>query len=98
MIHELLAEGRENAKTGRTLADLLQCSMRDVTEAVEKERRQGQPICAATGGNPGYYLAADAEELAAYCDDIKGRAVELFKTRQALIRVLRQIQPDGQKG
>lgn len=91
MIHELLAEGRENARTGRELADFFKCNIRDITEQVERERREGQPICAATGENPGYYLAADADELETYCNRLKGRAIELFKTRQALINTLRQI-------
>lgn len=38
-----------------------------------------------------YYLAADADELEIYCNRLKGRAIELFKTRQALINTLRQI-------
>lgn len=91
MIYELLAHGRENARTGRELAALLGCNIREVTEQVERERRQGHPICAASGDTPGYYLAADADELDRYCARLKGRAVELFKTRQALIRVLREI-------
>lgn len=91
MIHELLAEGRENARTGRELAQLLDCNIRDITEQVERERREGKPICAATGDAPGYYLAADADELETYCNRLKGRAIELFKTRQALINTLRQI-------
>lgn len=90
MIHEMLAEGRENAITGRALADALQCDIRSVTIQIEQERRQGHPICAATGNAPGYYLARDADELQCYCDIIEGRATELFKTRQALIKVLRQ--------
>ena len=91
MIHELLAEGRENARTGRELAGILNCNIRDITQRIEAERRDGQPICAATGENPGYYLAADADELANYCNRLKGRAIELFRTRKALIAVLRQI-------
>lgn len=91
MIHELLAEGRENARTGRDLAKFFDCNIRDITEQVERERREGQPICAATGENPGYYLAADADELEQYCNNLKRRATELFKTRQALITVLRQL-------
>ena len=91
MIHELLAEGRENARTGRELAQFFDCNIRDITDQVERERREGQPICAATGDNPGYYLAATPEELETYCNRLKGRAIELFKTRQALINTLRQI-------
>ena len=91
MIHELLSEGRENARTGRELARFFKCDIRAITEQIEAERRDGFPICAASGENPGYYLPADAEELSQYCDRLKGRAVELFKTRQALIRVLRRV-------
>ena len=92
MIHELLAEGRENARTGRELAQYFHCTCREITRQIEKERRAGHPICAATGSDPGYYLAADAEELEAYCKDLKNRAREVFRTRQALVNVLRGLQ------
>jgi len=96
MITELLNTGRENARTGQELADVLGISIRDVTIAIARERRDGAPICAATGRPQGYYLAADAEELETYCNRLKGRAIEVFKTRQALIRVLRALADKGQ--
>lgn len=92
MIYEILPAGRENALTGRALANMLDCDIRAITAQIEKERRDGHPICAASGENPGYFLPADDKELEAYCNRLKGRAIELFKTRQALIRVLRQRQ------
>ena len=92
MIHEILPAGRGNAMTGRELANMFGCDIRAITVQIERERRDGHPICAASGENPGYFLPADDEELEAYCDRLKGRAIELFKTRQALIRVLRQRQ------
>jgi hypothetical protein len=92
MIHEILPAGRENAMTGRDLANRFNCDIRAITAQIERERRDGHPICAASGENPGYFLPADDEELKAYCNRLKGRAIELFKTRQALIRVLRQRQ------
>lgn len=98
MIHELLTEGRENARTGRELARHFNCDIRHISAAVERERREGHPICAASGENPGYYLPADAAELENYCKRLKGRAVELFKTRQALIKVLQQIRDEKQEG
>ena len=92
MIADFLAEGKENARTGRELATLFGCDIRTITEQIERERRDGQPICAISRGeNPGYYLAADADELQNYCDRLKGRATELFKTRQALIKVLKRL-------
>lgn len=91
MIYELLAEGRENARTGRELAAHFNCSMRDITEQIERERRAGQPICAATCEPYGYYLAANAEELDDYCRQLWKRAGEIHKTRRALIKVLKAI-------
>lgn len=92
MIHELLSEGAENARTGKELAAMLNLNIRDITLQIEVERREGQPICAATGDRPGYFLPATVDELSKYCDALKGRAIEVFKTRQALIRVLKQLQ------
>lgn len=91
MIHELLAEGRENARTGKELAQYFNCSMRDITEQVERERRAGQPICAATSEPYGYYLPANPDELADYCRQLWKRAGEIHKTRRALIKVLKEI-------
>ena len=91
MIFELLDVGKDNPRTGRELSSVLGLGIRDITEQIERERRDGAPICASTGANPGYYIAADAEELEQYCNRLKGRGIELFKTRQALIKVLKQI-------
>lgn len=92
MIHEILPAGRENALTGRELATMFNCDIRAITQQIEKERREGHPICAASGENPGYFLPANDEELETYCRRLKKRAIELFKTRQALVKVLRQRQ------
>lgn len=92
MIHEILPAGRENALTGRELATMFNCDIRVITQQIEKERREGHPICAASGENPGYFLPADDEELETYCNRLKNRAIELFKTRKALVKVLRQRQ------
>ena len=92
MIHELLGTGKENARTGKALATYFHCDIREITQQIEKERREGHPICAASGEPAGYYLAEDVEELQEYCDRLKGRAIELFKTRQALVKTLQAIQ------
>lgn len=92
MINELLSTGSQNARTGRELAQYFNCDVRTITEQIERERRAGQPICAnPTGENAGYFLAANAEELQRYCDRLHHRASELYKTRQALISVLKQL-------
>ena len=92
MIFEILSAGKENAKTARELAALLGCEPRVVTAQIEVERREGQPICAACGENPGYFLAANEQELETYCNQLRNRAAEIFKTRQALLKVLRSYQ------
>lgn len=92
MIHELLSIGAENARTGRELATLLGCDIRTITEQIERERRDGQPICATpTGENAGYFLAENTEQLQNYCDRLKHRADELNTTRRALLAVLKQL-------
>lgn len=89
MIYELLTAGSENARTGKELATLLHMNIRAVTAQIERERRDGQPICANVRGTPkGYYLAATPEELEIYCRRLGKREGELYKTRQALLDVL----------
>lgn len=98
MIHEVLAEGADNPTTGRELATLLQCDLRQITIQIEKERREGWPICANSSGEAaGYYLAANAEELESYCNRIHRRASELHKTRRALLKVLQAIAEQREK-
>lgn len=92
MVNELLSYGAGNTRTGKELAKALNCDIRTVTEQIERERRQGQPICAApTGENAGYYLAETPEELENYCNRLYHRGGELFKTRRALLAVLEQL-------
>ena len=92
MIHEVLHTGAGNPTTGRELADLFSCDIRNITERIESERREGYPICAnSNGGNAGYYLAADREELDTYCRRLNKRAGELHKTRKYLLKAMEQM-------
>lgn len=89
MIHEILLEGQENAMSGRQICALLHLSARDVTKAVEVERRAGYPICASTDAkNPGYYLAQDKGEMERFCERLQHRAGEIHKTRRACLATL----------
>ena len=87
-ITELLNTGKDNAIKASTLADALEVTTRDISQAVEQERRHGCPICASTGKNPGYYLAANKEEMQEFCNSLKGRGIEIFKTRQACLSTI----------
>lgn len=97
MIYEVLLEGRENAITGKDICALLNIKSRDLTAAIERERRQGKPICASTGENPGYFIAANREEMERYCNALYRRAGEIFKTRAACMGTLEQL-PAGEAG
>lgn len=85
MIHEYLAEGAENARTSRELCAMLHIGHRDLTQAIERERRQGKPICASSGSNPGYFLAANQQEMTRYCNSLLHRAKEISETRRACL-------------
>lgn len=91
MIHEVLLKGEQNAQTGNALCALLGISIRDVTAIIEKERRAGFPICASTGGLPGYFLAENKEEMERYCRSLQKRAGEIHKTRRACLATIDQL-------
>lgn len=89
MIYEILSEGAENAQTGKEICNLLHITARDLTAYIERERRQGKPICASTDSrSPGYFLAADKEEMQRYCRSLNHRAGEIHKTRRACLQTI----------
>ena len=96
MIQDYLAKGEENARTGKELCRLLGLTARDVSEAVEKARRDGVPICANTGSNPGYYIAATKDDMTRYCRSLWKRAGEIHKTRRACLKTIEDL-PDGKQ-
>lgn len=96
MIYELLTTGAENAKTGKELSRILNVHIRDIGLMVERERRDGQPICATSSGkNPGYYLAATQEEMQSYCKSLFHRAGEIHKTRRACLKAAEKLPHGG---
>ena len=96
MVHELLLTGEENAIPGREICGLLGITLRELTAAVEKERRAGKPICAASGRHPGYFLPANRAEMERYCGRLLHRAGELHKTRRACLAAMNSL--PGEEG
>jgi hypothetical protein len=88
MITEVLATGAQNARTGREICKVLNLSSRELTQAVEIERRKGSPICASVSKPYGYYLAANQQEMQAYCRSLHHRAGEIFKTRSVCLEMI----------
>ena len=93
MIKELLKTGRDNAITGKELAQLLGLDGRTITALVEKERLSGVPICAACDGRQGYYLAENMIELQDYIGRLSHRATKMLNISRALKETLREM-PD----
>ncbi len=84
MVKELLNSGKENAIRSRDLcAQLGGIEQRVLTAAVERERRDGAPICASYGPRPGFYLAESKGDMLEYCRVLEHREKEIAKTRRA---------------
>lgn len=95
MIYEKLPIGDAKPITARELADYFHVGIRFIVETIEKERREGYPICATCDyKNPGYYIAANREEMLSYCMRLSHRVNELQKTRLACLRSLANIPPN----
>lgn len=89
-ITDYLGTGPAEAQTAKQLARFLGLPFRSVTRAIEAARRSGVPICANCDTEaPGYYIAADPEQLQNYCNRLKRREHEIRKTRRALERTCR---------
>ena len=88
-----LPVGAGNAISGRTLATLLGFKdVRQLSKAVERERRRGVPICAAVSGDSrGYFLASSPDELSAYLKALDHRLREVRRTRDACGDTLRRL-------
>lgn len=86
IVSRLLSHGRENPITGAVLVRLLGLKdLRELTQLIERERRAGVPICAATdASNPGYYLADGPSELETYLDSLDRRLRNIGQTRRHL--------------
>lgn len=98
MIYEMLSTGAENARTARDLAQMAGLNRRAISLLVERERRAGKPICATCDGTaPGYFIAADREEMQAYCDSLYHREREIAKTRKACAMTIKSL-PAGMGG
>jgi len=93
MVCKYLSTGKANAITGERLAELLEIKdVRTVRHLMERERRAGKPICASCDPDqPGYYLAADADEWAEYTGSLARRQREITRTLDACLDTLDKL-------
>lgn len=91
-VADFLPHGAENAVDGQTLAAALGFkSVRELSKRIERERRAGQPICAAVSGEHRGYFVGDAEELRLYLRSLDRRLREVRRTREACEDTLRRM-------
>lgn len=91
-ISDFLHTGADNPQTAKELCNLLHLDKRELTAAIERERRQGSPICAScNGSNPGYFLAGNKQEMQDYCNSLHHRAAEIYATRQACLNTINDL-------
>lgn len=82
-IADFLSRGRENAIPRRDLERLTKLAPREVSLAVERERRAGVPILA---DGRGYFLPASEKERAECVRSLRHRAGEILTTARAVER------------
>lgn len=80
-IADYLSRGREHATTRRELERITGLAPRDVSLAVERERRSGVPILA---DGSGYFLPATDDERAECVRSLRHRAREILLTARAI--------------
>ena len=90
-VADFLPHGAANAVDGRSLATAMGFkSVRELSKRIERERRAGQPICAAVSGEHRGYSIGDAEELRLYLHSLDRRLREVRRTRDAIVETLRR--------
>ena len=92
-VSSTLQHGKGNAMPGKVLVDILKLkNLRELTLIIERERRQGSPICASVDiGNSGYYLAGSANEMKAYIKSLNRRIVNTTRTRDSCAKTLKNL-------
>lgn len=91
-ISDYLHNGAEHPQTAAELCELLHIDKRELTAAIERERRAGSPICASCSTDaPGYFLASTKDEMKLYCKKLQHRAREINETRKACLNTLDRL-------
>ena len=70
-IEDFLSVGRENPKTSKELASLLNTTPREIRRLIQAARLRNVPICASCVGNPGYYIARDKKDMSGYIQKLQ---------------------------
>ena len=83
-VSDLLSRGRENAVPLRHLQNLLNTDGRTIRLMIERERRDGVPVCSDC--RKGYFLPNSIQEQMSCARSMRHRAEEIIKTARAIER------------
>lgn len=93
-ISEYLMTGEKNAQSSKELCTLLHIDLRALQASIERERRNGVPICAVSSTDrKGYFLAENKREMLDYCQFLKRRKDSVQETLAACIKTVDKL-PD----
>lgn len=92
-VSQRLLCGKQNAIPGQALVTILDLKdLRELTQLIERERRDGFPICASTDqACPGYYLADGPGELEQYIKSLGRRIHNVSRTMTHLEDTLHRM-------
>lgn len=97
-LFSILPQGEEYALTARELAQIANCTPREITRAINRARLDGAPICAC---GRGFYFAVTLDELTRYCRAFNRRLRSMRATQEALTDTMNAVtgqQSIGEKG
>ncbi len=83
-IADLLSHGSENGVTLRHLEKVIGAPGREIRREIERERRSGELI--VNDNRHGYYLADSPAEAQRFARSMRGRALEIMRTAEAVER------------
>ena len=76
IITDHLSVGKENAVTGKKLAEMLGCHERDITLSVNALRKSGVLICS---NRSGFFLPENDEDIKSFIRQMHGRITDMEK-------------------
>lgn len=78
---ELLSQGQKNARSSRELSNVTGLTVREVADAIRRERLAGKPICSCSHG---YYLPDDITDLKSTIKRLYKKANETRRVADAM--------------
>lgn len=91
MIIELLAYGKKNAVSTRTLCSITGLSVRKLRAEIAKERKEGKLIASSSKG--GYYLPADRQEVEEFVRTLDSKSRSIMMALQSARKYLKNTEP-----